>query len=72
MPAPVRRDAFARHTDLAYCRRDPYDRCPLCGDDIFWPGELAGFDEDGRLCHAGCLEEEYTDWRLKRRNHNGG
>lgn len=64
MPAPIRMDAFARYTDLAYCRQDPYDVCPICGDYIYWPSEPAEFDEDGRLCHENCLiKEEESQWR---------
>lgn len=53
----VRRDAFARAAELAYRQQDPYDVCPICGKDIYWPVQSVWFDENDRMCHTQCLEE---------------
>lgn len=60
MRTPVRNNAFARYTNQVYGRRDPYDRCPVCGEAIYWPEE--GFlDRDGRMYHEKCAEKGCTN-----------
>lgn len=58
MRKPVIKNAFARYTNRAYKQSDPYDFCPICKEDIFWPEEEISYDENGQMVHAKCAEDE--------------
>ncbi len=48
-----RRDSFARMTNDRYSDTV----CPACGWGIR-PGEATALDQNNKICHAACVEEE--------------